>query len=226
MLDTGNDGDIQGVLCIELGLYTASTGQKFVTAQVDGWCNNFVNDDRLQCSNIVVNATVANGAGYTDWTTHACGHQNGGCQTIDTSFSADNYFYPFGGLPITNGSCINNVWVVLNVQGTYITLPVGTGKNVYLSSNLEDGHFSEVCLDNGSFSRILSLCACCLWQIEVNGFSGRGQDSGKMCLVDKIGAVRGPGPLKHLGDVLRDGVFTDVQVRCDLDIRAALGDQV
>jgi hypothetical protein len=147
----GTDGDIQGVLCIELGLYTASTGQKFVTAQVDGWCNNFVNDSALQCSNIVVNATVADGAGYIDWTTHACGHQNGDCQTISTSFSADNYFYPFGGLPITNGSCINNVWVVLNAQGTYITLP-GSNKNVYLSSNVEDGHFSQVCLDNGSFS--------------------------------------------------------------------------
>jgi hypothetical protein len=45
-----------------------------------------------------------------------------------------------------------------------------------------------------------------------------------MCLVDKIGAVRGPGPLEHLGDVLRDGVFADVQVRCDLDIRAPPGD--
>jgi hypothetical protein len=144
----GNEGQIEGVLCIELGLYTASTGQKFVTAQVDAWCSNFITDSALQCSNIVVNATVADGAGYTGWTTHACGHQEGACQTISTSFSADNYFYPFGGLPITNGSCVSNVWVVVNVQGTYITLPV-SNKNVYLSSNLEDGHFSQVCLDSG-----------------------------------------------------------------------------
>jgi len=42
------------------------------------------------------------------------------------------------------------VWVVINGQdeNSYITLPK-SGINTYLNGNLEDGHFGEVCLENG-----------------------------------------------------------------------------
>jgi|HubBroStandDraft_1064217.scaffolds.fasta_scaffold284863_1 hypothetical protein len=137
-------GGYSGGFCVSLGLYTSSNGEQFVTAQADGFCYNTSDSDNQQCSNVNVDATIANGGGYTDWTTIACGHQNGDCQPL---FS---YLYPFGGLPISAGGCVYNVWVVISggSGNTFVTLP-NSGKNEYLGSNLEDGHFSSVCLDDG-----------------------------------------------------------------------------
>lgn len=130
--------------CVALGLYTNSEGEHYVTAQAYGLCVDS-SDELVPCSNIVIKATVANGGGYTDWTTMACGHTNGSCE------SGYSYFYPFGGLEISAGQCYPNVWVVIDQSGSYITYPV-SGLNKYLTSNLEDGHFSTVCLlDNGTF---------------------------------------------------------------------------
>jgi hypothetical protein len=139
----GSDDGISATLCIRLGWYESGS-QFYVTAQVEGICES--SDGAPQCSNINVDATIANGSGYVDWTTQACGHQNGNCQ-------ADNptWFYPFGMLPISPGGCDANVWVVMNGQdqNSYITLP-GSGVNEYLNGNQEDGHFSTVCLSTES----------------------------------------------------------------------------
>ena len=63
---------------------------------------------------------------------------------------AAQLFLSLRGLPISEGSCDANVWVVINGQdeNSYITLPK-SGINTYLNGNLEDGHFGEVCLENG-----------------------------------------------------------------------------
>jgi hypothetical protein len=125
-----------GWLCIRLGVYTSSSGVRSLTAQVEGWCEETVGQTSTieQCSNINADATIAN-ATYTDWTTKACGHANGAC---DTPWS---WLYPFGGLGFTG--CDNNVWAVIagGDNKTYITLP-RSGINVYLDSNLEDGHYN------------------------------------------------------------------------------------
>lgn len=143
-LGSGSAYGTQGEICIFLALYTASSGQRFVTAEVEGDCADSTGKP-LACSNIVADATVANGAGYTAWATMACGHTNGNCDANGT------YFYPYGGLPISEGGCDNNVWAVLWGQNhsTYITLP-RSGVNYFIDINVEDGHFSRVCLTNGS----------------------------------------------------------------------------
>jgi hypothetical protein len=136
----GSDDGISGTLCIRLGWYQSGS-QYYVTAQVNAWCTG--SNSTPQCSNINVDATIANGSGYTDWTILACGHQNGNCQSDNPT-----WFYPFGALPITPGGCDDNVWVVVSGENedTFITLP-GSGVNVYLNGNQEDGHFSTVCLN-------------------------------------------------------------------------------
>jgi hypothetical protein len=136
-----------GTFCIRLGIF-ASGSQDYITAQATGICENTAGQS-VSCSNIVITATIANGAGYTGWRTIACGHTNGNCLAGGTNF------YTYGQLPISPGTCDNNVWAVINGndRDTYITLP-GSDKNVYLDGfNLEDGHFSKVCVatDNSFF---------------------------------------------------------------------------
>jgi len=70
-------GGYAGTFCIRLGIF-ASGSQDYITAQTTGICTNSAGTN-VQCSNAVITATIANGAGYTGWRTIACGHTNGNC---------------------------------------------------------------------------------------------------------------------------------------------------
>jgi hypothetical protein len=107
-----DDGAQDLVLCADLGLYITSSGEQFVTLQIQLICQNDTGG-YVQCNSGDVEGTVANGGGYTDWTDMRCLFY---CQ------EGRNYFYPFGGLPISLGNCDQNVWGAIE-QGSGGQLP-------------------------------------------------------------------------------------------------------
>lgn len=131
---SGTFGSYKAVFCADLGLYTASSGSQFITLQAEEICQT-VGGAYAQCERAGVAGTVANGAGYTDWGSMDC---IGNCQNPSLG-SNRNYFYPFGGLPISRGTCDNNVWGVMEL-GSQIQLP--NGGLVTLQSNLGTPHFN------------------------------------------------------------------------------------
>ncbi len=99
-----------GVFCIEVAIYTsAATGQQFVTAQAEGYCQDqtsLTTTPVEPCVFIDVDAGIANGSGDV---------QSGfkSCNGPPSCSYARSYFFPFGGFPISPGHCDSNVWGVL-----------------------------------------------------------------------------------------------------------------
>lgn len=111
-----DDGFNTTVICLDLGLYTTSSGAQFITAQVEFLCS-IDGGDPTECFSGAAKATVANGAGYTDWTVKGCNTVP--CQA--SSVTGRSYLFPFGGLSIGPGICDANVWA--SVEGTQSMSP-------------------------------------------------------------------------------------------------------
>ncbi|HUA31614.1 MAG TPA: hypothetical protein VMC03_22235 [Streptosporangiaceae bacterium] len=124
-----DDGAQDLVVCADLGLYITSSGEQFVTLQIQLICQNDTGG-YLQCNSGTVEGTVANGGGYTDWTTMRCPFY---CQ------EGRNYFYPFGGIPISLGNCAQNVWGAI-AQGSGGALPDETVG--FTDSNFGTPHYT------------------------------------------------------------------------------------
>jgi hypothetical protein len=132
-----DSGTEQGDLCVELALYTTSSGEQFVTAQAEAFCH-YDSGGYEPCYEAEVDATVANAGSppYTDWTVMVCGVEySESCQNIR------NYFFPFGGLPISLGQCDNNVWAVIDVDASPVFVSSSPEPLPYFP-NLETAHYN------------------------------------------------------------------------------------
>lgn len=137
-------GSFVGLWCVEIAIYNSSSGQHFVTTQVEVSCPD---TDMIshQCTNESVSGEVANGTGTVLSGTKTC---SGNCP-----FSLDNfrtYMFPFGGLPAptTVGKCDNNVWGVALTQGQ---IDRGGSDFAFLSNNLGTPHYN-VCLTSSGYT--------------------------------------------------------------------------
>jgi hypothetical protein len=128
----GEDATYEGVLCAEIGIYTTSSGQQFVTLQAEAICQTWAGAPET-CPSAQVDGTVANGGGYTDWTNKSC---SGNCV-----YQGRNFLFPFGGIPISPGVCDANVWGSISSAST-IELPNGAIVPPAQFGNLATAHFA------------------------------------------------------------------------------------
>jgi hypothetical protein len=136
---TSVDKTYQAVFCADLGIYTNSQGQQYVTLQAEAYCQYYDGEPQT-CPDTGVSGTVANGSGYTDWTFKDC---DGNCVA-----NGRNYLFPFGGLPISPGVCDANVWGVIETASS-VTLPDGVIVEVE-NANLETAHYNVCEESNGA----------------------------------------------------------------------------
>ena len=87
---------------------------QWITAQVEVICKDDSSGATVPCLGAAAKATVANGAGYTDWAQTGC--NNSPCTTNTSTHRT--YLYPFGGLIIAPGACDANVWAAVAGYGS------------------------------------------------------------------------------------------------------------
>lgn len=132
---------IREVLCIEIGIYVTSSGESFVTSQVEAICEN--SGGVVEgCASAAVAGEVANGSGGSSGGSGSC---DGNCE----SGGLRNYFDPLGGFPISVGTCDDNVWGVVEVGSNVIG---EDGSFISVVANIGTAHFNVCEPSSGQFT--------------------------------------------------------------------------
>jgi hypothetical protein len=138
------DGNFDGLFCVEIAIYNSSTGASFVTTQVEISCPS-TGGAAGPCFDGFVDAEVANGAKNITEAFKTC---TGGCVhgTNDRT-----YIFPFGGLPVptTLNACDANVWG--NIIAADTSVDLGGTDFAEPGSNLATPHYN-VCLTSAGFT--------------------------------------------------------------------------
>jgi hypothetical protein len=138
-----DDTEYTGAFCVDLALYHTEAGGYDITLQVEGYCQNY-GGSYVPCADIGVYTGSVASKSYTDWTGAICSTlvPEPPCPIGATGRT---YFWPFGGIPIAVGTCLDDIWGVIQ-STSYIEFPDEDPQ--WLSGQLETGHWN-VCLNPG-----------------------------------------------------------------------------
>ncbi len=136
IIGSDTDGN-EGIVCVDILTGTGST-YYWAKAQIEAFCYN--NSQPVQCAQVDVTGTFANGAGQPSgigqW---VCGHQYGACSTGRNYVSGVTNYYSSASGCSSQPNSMYDVWTVA-YTGTRIELPK-SAKWVYIPSNYSTGHY-------------------------------------------------------------------------------------
>jgi hypothetical protein len=137
VIGSDSDGN-EAIVCVDILTGTGSTDY-WAQGRIEAFC--YKNGVTVQCAQVDVSGTWANGTGIDDgigqW---VCGHQFGACSAGRNYITAawTNYYSSASGCSSEPNSTYD-VWTVVTAGLTGIELPV-SGKWVYVGSNYSTGH--------------------------------------------------------------------------------------